>query len=260
MSRMTRFDWFSSRKNGRSRSKSRKFVSGCKFRSRRLGIELLEDRRLLALTFVLDFNSTSQGNTFDWNDNEVSTFRVAPLGFTENTQNFNAISNAVLSEVKDDFFDELENTIAGPSGLRSHVNFILGDIGNGDRPNGVPVDSEYYFVQIGTLAGGNIENNPERSGVLGVARLSSVRTAFGEGPNGKFQSGNVIASVFSDRIGDLIIDSNPGAQGDLTSVVNAISSTVSHEIAHTLSLTHVNKADSEQPTDVPPLLGTGASP
>ncbi len=213
-------------------------------------ITVLEDAAASTnlLTFVLDFKESSQGNTTDIFGNVISTFDVTSYGFA--AADFDTVANAVLAEVKEDFFDELVGTVAGPAGQDLQVNFIVGDIGM--APPGV---TEYYYVQIGTGTSG-----PHSGGTLGVAGGSVVRSSAGTGPN-NVQIGDVVSSVFTDAIGTLggLSPSNALTTGNLVFTTNAISGTASHEIGHTLSLSHLSKAGSVQPTaSASPIMGTGA--
>lgn len=200
------------------------------------------------LTFVLDFKETGQGNTTDIFNNVVSTFDVTSYGFAANQ--LSTVANAVLAEVDEDYFTELIGTVAGPTGQDLEVDFIIGDIGT--APPGV---SEYYYVQIGTGVSG-----PHSGGTLGVAGGSVVRNSSGTGPNFGIQTGDIVSSVFTDAIVTLssLSPSDALTTGNLGFTTNAIAGTTSHEIGHTLSLSHVNKAGSTQPTGLPPIMGTGA--
>ena len=46
--------------------------------------------------------------------------------------------------------------------------------------------------------------------------------------------------------------------GNLLFTRNALAGTISHEIGHALSLTHMNAAGAVTPTGLPPIMGTGA--
>ncbi len=202
-------------------------------------------------TFVLDFKSIPQANTTDFNGNVVSAFDVTAFGF--GTGSFNTIANSILNEVKEDFFSELDGTVAGPLGQDLKIDFIIGDIGS--APAG---RTEYYYVQIGTGVSGP---EAQLNGVFGVARYSGVRNGFGMGPNNGIANGSVVASIFTDDIAALsgLSPSNALTSGNLEYTKQAISGTVSHEIGHTLSLLHTKKAGSVQPmANKAPIMGTGA--
>ena len=202
------------------------------------------------LTFVLDFKSVLQANTSDAFGNVVSAFDLTAFGF--GVGSFDMVASAILAEVKQDFFGELEGTVAGPPGQDLKIDFVIGDIGV--VPAGI---SEYYFVQIGTGIAGP-DNLPL---VLGVADLNGVRNSSGTGPNNGDNVGDVVASVFTDEIVALfnLSPSNALTSGNLTYTRKTIAGILSHEIGHALSLSHINKAGSVQPTsDASPIMGTGA--
>lgn len=199
------------------------------------------------LTFVLDFKESSQGNTSDIFGNVTSDFDITDYGF--NISDFDMVAQAILAEVDEDYFTELIGTVAGPVGQDLAIDFIIGDIGV--APVGI---TEYYYVQIGTGTSG-----PHSGGTLGVAGGSVVRSNGGNGPNFGIQTGDVVASVFTDAIQGLGGVGTQLSSGNLQSTTFAVSGTLSHEIGHTLSLSHINKAGSTQPTNgVSPIMGTGA--
>lgn len=203
---------------------------------------------LNSVTFVLDFKEPGQANTSDIFGNVISTFDIGAYGFAANQ--FNVVANAILAEVNQDYFSELVGTVAGPPGQELDINFIIGDIGT--APVGY---SEYYYIQIGSGVSG------PGVGALGVAGGSVVRNTAGSGPNFGIQVGNVVGSVFTNAIQGLggLSPGNALSSGNLQFTTNAISGTTSHEIAHTLSLSHINKQNSVQPTSgASPVMGTGA--
>ena len=201
------------------------------------------------LTFVVDFKEPGQPDTTDILGNVVSTFDVTAYGFVAG--DFNAVANAVMAEVEEDYFTELVGTVAGPTGQHLAVDFIIGDIGT--APAGI---TEYYFIQVGTGTSG-----PHSGGTLGVAGTSVVRNSGGTGPNNGIAIGDVVSSVFTDAIVTLsgLTPANALTSGNLDFTTNAIAGTLSHEIGHTISLSHINKAGSVQPTaGASPIMGTGA--
>lgn len=200
------------------------------------------------LTFVLDFKEPGQGNTSDIFNNVITTFDVASYGFA--AAQFDLIAESILAAIDEDYFAELVGTVAGPEGQDLAVDFVIGDIGT--PLVGV---SEYYFVQIGTGISG-----PHSGGTLGVAGGSVVRNATGVGPNFGIQVGDVVASVFTDAINGIgLTPSNALTSGNLEFTVNAIAGTLSHEIGHNVSLSHINNVGSVQPTPgAAPIMGTGA--
>ncbi|MEZ6142154.1 MAG: cadherin domain-containing protein [Zavarzinella sp.] len=204
------------------------------------------------LTIVLDFKSSAQGTTFDIFNNGVGAFDVTAFGFAANQ--FNLVTNSILAEVESDYFEELVGTVAGPEAFDLAIDFIIGDIGT--PPPGV---SEYYFVQIGSGVSGTHGSNP---GILGVAGGSTVRRS--NGSNGSIfgiEVGDVVGSIFTDHIRNLggLTPSNALTSGNLGFTTFAVAGTTSHEIGHTLSLSHVNNAGSTQAVGgTSPIMGTGA--
>ncbi len=201
------------------------------------------------LTIVLDFKESTQPNTSDLFGNVVSSFDVTSYGFS--AASFDMVAAAIAAEVDQDFFSELLGTVAGPTGKDLAIDFVIGDIGT--PPAGV---TEYYYVQIGTGVSG-----PHSGGTLGVAGGSAVRNSGGTGPNFGVQTGDVVASVFTDAIVTLggLSPSNALTSGNLEFTTFAVSGTLSHEIGHTVSLSHINVAGSVQvPPGIFPIMGTGA--
>jgi len=199
------------------------------------------------LTIVLDFKDPGQPNTSDIFGFGTSTFDVTSFGFA--ATDFDLVANSILAEVNQDYFTELMGTVAGPVGQDLEIDFIIGDIGT--PPPGI---SEYYFVQIGTGVGAP-------AGVLGVAGGSVIRNVGGTGPNFGIQVGDVVGSIFTDAIGGLgnLTPANALTSGNLAFTTFAVSGTISHEMGHTVSLSHVNDVGSIQPTaGAPPIMGTGA--
>ena len=200
------------------------------------------------LTIVIDFKDSTQPVTTDVIGNECGAFDVTEFGF--DAADFDMVTKAILEEVQDDFFGELAGTIANQNGEDLAINFIEGDIGT--PPPGI---SEYYYVQVGTGLEGPF------TFALGVARGSAVRNSGGEGPNNETEIGDVVASVFTDNIQNLsgLNPSDALSTGNLEFSRNAVVGTLSHEIGHVLSLSHINNANSQQPTpSAAPIMGTGA--
>ncbi|MEO1529630.1 MAG: dockerin type I domain-containing protein [Planctomycetota bacterium] len=201
------------------------------------------------LTFVLDFKEPTQPNTSDIFGNVVSSLDVTAFGFPPSE--FASLTERILEEVEEDYFDELAETVAGPLGQELAIEFRIGDIGT--VPQSV---TEFYFIQIGTGVSG-----PHASGSLGVAGVDVARDESGFGPNFGIANGDVIGSVFTDTINGLggLQPADSLTSGFLGRTVNAIAGTTSHEVAHTISLSHTADQGSVQPTrGVPPIMGTGA--
>ncbi|HQZ97413.1 MAG TPA: DVUA0089 family protein, partial [Pyrinomonadaceae bacterium] len=203
------------------------------------------------LTIVLDIRWTTDAaaSTSDIFGNTTARWDPSLFGFTNTPANRTLIENAILAEVQEDYFNELAGTVAGPPGQDLRIDFILGDIGV--APPGL---TNYYYMQLGDgTAGPHI-------GALGVAGGSVVRNSGGTGPNFGIVVGNVVGSIFIDNIQGLggLAPANALSSGDITFTTFAVAGTTSHEAGHALSLSHINKAGSTQPTAVPPLMGTGA--
>ena len=206
--------------------------------------------RCPALTFVIDMKSASQPVTTDRVGNQVGGFDYAGFGFAAAQQA--TLDASILESVRDDYYGiPTQATMPAspiPAGFRLDVDFVLGDVGV--RPsNG---DPEYYYAQVGTAV-----RSPGAT-TLGVSGTASVRTA--AGAQGYYTSRAVACSIFSDHINALsnLTPADALTSGDLTSTTYAIAGTLAHEIGHTLSLYHVNKAGSVQPDGLPPIMGTGA--
>lgn len=200
------------------------------------------------VTIVVDFKEPGEPVTMDAIGNMIGDFDITSYGFE--ADQFDLVTSAIMAEVQEDYFDELSGTIANQGDNMLDINIIEGDIGT--PPDGV---SEYYFLQVGSgLEGPSVF-------ALGVAFGNSVRNANGSGPNGSIEIGDVVGSVFTDNIQGLN-GLNPGdalTSANLEFTVNAVVGTLSHEIGHTLSLSHINSANSVQPTDgAAPIMGTGA--
>lgn len=206
-----------------------------------------------ALTFILDFNDTNQPNTSDIFGTRVTTFALNPYGFA--TTDFDLVTNSILNKVESHFYNlPTESNYFGsttspiPDGKELDVDFEIGDINEFTPSN---EDRDYYFLQIGSAVSNEVT-------YLGQAGLNTVRTSSGTvDPFGIFQ-GQVVGSVFTNNINRMGGLGNGLKSGNLEATTNAIAGTLSHEIAHALSLHHVYKGQSETFGDVPPLLGTGA--
>ncbi|HYE21008.1 MAG TPA: PEP-CTERM sorting domain-containing protein [Tepidisphaeraceae bacterium] len=205
-----------------------------------------------ALTIVVDFKSIGEPNTTGQYTDTVSAFNHAAYGFTDDQ--LPTLISSIMTELNRDYkgIPTKATLPASPinAGFELNIDFVVGNIGQAPS-NG---DAEYYYAQIGTYAGpvgGTFQN------ALGVAAPSSVRNS--NGTDGFVGIGAVVASIFTNNIRNLptLTPSNALTSGDLTYSTYAIEGTLAHEIAHTLSLDHINKAGSVQPNGLPPLMGTG---
>ena len=226
------------------------------------------------LTFILDFVEAGQTINDPFGGGTFTPFDLVSFGFAPT--DFDLVTNAVLQTVQSHYYgipttgNDSRSPI--PDGQQLDVNFVIGDLGS---PPSIGA-TEFYTAVIGSVP------TPP---ALGIAFLNSVRDATGSGPLPGFTNGSHVASIFSNSINslgsltpaDIVIPDEPAgieydiAQGDgttalhdaltsgnLTFTRNALAGTISHEIGHTLSLSHMNVAGSVTPTGVPPIMGTGA--
>jgi hypothetical protein len=211
-----------------------------------------------ALTFVLDFNDSTQANTSDAFDTTVTDFDVTDYGF--DSSQYSTVTQAILDKVESDYQDipDVKEDARSPfaAGKELDIDFQIGNIGTAPS-NG---DSEYYFMQIGDLA--TDPNGFAPNGVLGIAALDGARDSSGTSDPYNFGQDNwknyAVGSVYTNRINVLGGVGTNLTSGNLDATVNAISGTLSHEIGHALSLEHMYKEDSVTPSGAPPIMGTGA--
>ena len=209
--------------------------------NRRLRVEHLEDRRMLTgdpIYIVLDFNDVGQDSTTDINGNTVGDFDINDFGFR--STDYATVTNEILEEVRQDFFDELTSRM--PVGRELNLEFVIGDVGVAP-----PGATEYYVIQVGSREVSRLNPPP-----FGEARLSSIRTSTGQHLDQfpEFNSGAVVGTVFSDQIANLSVLKNNNSELDdirLVDVRHAVSKVTSHEIGHALSLLHVEKEGSVLP-------------
>ncbi|MDZ4688665.1 MAG: hypothetical protein SH850_26630, partial [Planctomycetaceae bacterium] len=200
------------------------------------------------VTVVLDFKTVGEGLTTDVFGNNVGDFDVTSFGFAANQ--FDEVVAAIAADVDEDYFSELVGTVAGPAGQDLKIDFVVGNYGTPP-----PGPTEYFYVQIGSGVAGPHTG----ASILGVAATSSIRSATGMTSPGFM--GSIVSSIFTDNIQGLggLTPGNALSSGNLTHTTYAVSGTLAHEIGHALSLSHINKAGSTQPTPgVSPLMGTGA--
>ncbi|MBL8817962.1 MAG: right-handed parallel beta-helix repeat-containing protein [Planctomyces sp.] len=226
------------------------------------------------LTFVLDFVEAGQTIVDPFGGGTFTPFDVTSFGFA--ASEYDTVTNAVLETVRQHYYNiptsGVDSRSPMPDGQQLDVNFVIGDLGTAPTIGA----TEFYTTVIGSAP---------TAPALGVAFLSAVRDASGAGPLPGFTNGSHVASVYSNQINALggltpaditIPDEPPGVHydiatgdgtqilqdaltsGNLTFTRNALAGTTSHEIGHTLSLTHMNVAGSVTPTGAPPIMGTGA--
>jgi hypothetical protein len=203
-----------------------------------------------ALTIVIDFNDPAQGNTTDVFGNIVSTFSVTSFGFLEADRN--TIYDSIMLELDRDYHQiptvGTDAMSPIPDSMELDIDFVVGDFGTLPS-NG---DPEYFYMQVGTRAGGTA------CAGLGCASVSGARTS--SGGSGLRPIGTMLGSIYTNNINGLglLTPSNALTSGDLSATTHAINGTLAHEIGHTVSLGHMRKAGSVTPNGLPPLMGTGA--
>ncbi|HQR09034.1 MAG TPA: PEP-CTERM sorting domain-containing protein [Gemmatales bacterium] len=205
------------------------------------------------LTIVFDFKPTGSPNTTAITGDTISTFNFSAFGFPNDAANFATLTASITNEVRNIYYGLPTNNVDSrspiPINTQLRIDFVQGTIGQ-PPSNGA---TEYYYAQIGTgVSGPSI-------GALGVAQLNAVRTSSGTHPGGVANHA-IVASVFANNIQGLgsLTPSNALTTGNLAFSTYALAGTLAHEIGHTLSLSHMNKAGSITPTGLPPIMGTGA--
>lgn len=203
------------------------------------------------VTVVVDFKDFDDPMLFtdDRFGNKVGPVLWNEYGFQPNE--VDGVKASILAELQDDYFHELADfiSLSNGSGMELKLNIIEGEIGT--PPPGV---AEYYFVQVGTGVSGPC------TGFLGCAFISAIRNQNGD-PSPSIEIGDVVGSTFTNSIIQIGGLSPPDAlrSGNVEFTTNAIVGTLSHEIGHAVSLSHVNYLDSIQPTrGRAPIMGTGA--
>lgn len=201
---------------------------------------------LQATTIVLDFDTASK---FDAFGQETGTFNASPFGFTgmSNSQ----IQQAILTRVGDHFHaypsvvDDINSPL--PVDMELDIDFEIGFYGSAP----VNGDAEYYMMSVGTgLSGSNATN----AGIYGAACLSCVRDPAGNANIYNIPMGTGIGSIWTDHI-----TSSAYLASSNQDLVNLIAGTISHEIAHSLSLEHAG-AQSPNPGDSAwGVMGSGAT-
>jgi hypothetical protein len=231
------------------------------------------------LTMVLDFVEAGQNITDPFFGGTFTPFDVTGFGFA--ATDYDLVTNAVLDTVRSHYYNIPTNGTDSrsviPDGQQLDINFVIGDLGTAPTIGA----TEYYAAVIG-------QNSAVPAGILGISGLGlgSVRSAAGTGPNLGLTNGGLAVTIYSDAINgigpltpadiaaipnlvppgleyDVAAPGNPMLTDALTSgnllfTRNALAGTISHEIGHALSLTHMNAAGAVTPTGLPPIMGTGA--
>lgn len=188
-----------------------------------------------ALLVKLDFSTF--GSTDLWG-NVTNAFDVTQAGFTSG--DFSSITQSILSAVREDYYSTSYAFINTNQQL--DIDFLIATVA--DDVSGI--DADNYTFQIGTGVSG-----PD-TGYLGIACSGCVSSS-GATTN------SVVGSIFSNTI-FTVLGAAVGGLWDLTEVINAIAGTLSHEIGHTLGLSHPSGAQSNPGESAYALMATGASP
>jgi len=135
-----------------------------------------------------------------------------------------------------------------PAGQELDIAFEIANFNQGPT-NGA---TEFYRVAIGRTT--------NAMALLGSATQDGVRTS--TGTVGTAAVGDHVASVYTTNINGLNgltpTDLLTAAPGNLTATSNAIGGEISHQIAHTVSLLHLNKLGSTSLNGNPPIMGVAA--
>lgn len=206
------------------------------------------------VTVVVDYKPAGSPNTTAITGDTISTFNFSAYGFANTPANFNTITASITNELRNIYYSiptsDVDPRSPIPPGHQLKIDFVQGTIGV-PPSNGA---TEYYYVHVGTgVSGPNVGG-----GTLGVARVSAIRTS--SGADGNAANAAIVASVFTNAIQTLggLTPANALTSGNLTFTTYAIAGTLAHEIGHTLSLSHMDKAGSVTPTGLAPIMGTGA--
>lgn len=200
------------------------------------------------VTFVLDFVETGRSVADPiFAGAAIDGFNFTQFGFGAGQDA--VLEQAILNEVITDFLgiptvSQNANSVI-PDGMELDVDFVIGSAGTAPS-NGA---TEYYVVSIG-------DANPDQSGIFGVAFLDIVRDGAGNGPAAGTATGDAVMSVYTDSH---IAAGGGVASGNQTFTVNALSSTISHEIGHTVSLDHIDNGTGVTPNGFVDLMNISAS-
>lgn len=200
------------------------------------------------VTFVLDFVETGRSVTDPiFGTGNIDGFDFTQFGFAAGQDA--ALEQAILAEVITDYLgiptvSQNANSVI-PDGMELDVDFVIGTPGTAPS-NGA---TEYYVVEIG-------DANPDQANIFGVAFLDIVRDGAGNGPAAGTATGDAVMSVYTDSH---IAAGGGVASGNQTFTVNALSSTISHEIGHTVSLDHIDNGTGVTPNGFVDLMNVSAS-
>ncbi len=149
--------------------------------------------------------------------------------------------SAVITDIMDGLREDFHNISSPliPSGKQLDINFELGTIGDGGvTANG---DSNYFYIAVGSANDGGAPLG-EAFGPPSIAL-----------PVNSFAPGTTLGAIYTDQIDNLVVNVNNAFE-----TRNLILGTLSHEIGHTVGLTHCAVAGSTTPNGLDPVMATGA--
>ena len=197
-----------------------------------LVITLMGSFNANALLIKLDFVSSPSVDM--WGD--VTTgFDVTQAGFSPTS--FTAITENILDYIREDFYSTAYGFI--PNNQQLDIDFIIAQ--HSTDVSGI--DANNQTIQIGSTSS---------SSSYGQACVSCVS-------NASVPSNTIFGSIFSNNIFNGLL-SSAGGSWDLTEATNAIAGTISHEIGHSLGISHPNGPEANPGESPWGLVATGASP
>ncbi|MBA6351583.1 PEP-CTERM sorting domain-containing protein [Colwellia sp. BRX9-1] len=181
-----------------------------------------------ATTIILDFTTI---DSTDMYGAKTNAFDESIYGFSN--MGLNDVINNISSAISNDFFGY---SYAGLSaGKELNINFEVGTIGSGPS-NG---DNEFSYFQFGNVTSGESH--------LGHACSGCALTSYWQG--------KVIGSIFTNNIAtDLARYATNNKE-----LINLIAGTASHEIGHSLFLSHPGGKELNPGESDYGLMATGAS-
>lgn len=195
-------------------------------------ITLLGSFNANALLIKLDF--VTNPSVDYWGD--VTTgFDVSQAGFAPTA--FTTITENILKYIREDFYSNAYGFI--PNNQQLDIDFIIAQ--HGTDVSGI--DANNQTIQIGSTS---------TSSYFGQACLSCVS-------NASVPSNTIFGSIFSNNIYNGLLAA-AGGSWDLIEATNAIAGTLSHEIGHSLGISHPSGPEANPGESPWGLVATGASP